>query len=314
MIMLLLMPPLFGELLTSATPPFAYLNPISIFFFVLIYGIPVLLVREAKVRWNLKFSTIFLAATIGILIEGIIMQSFFNVSHPNLADVSGYGVVLGLQFPWTLVTIASHGIISCIIPIVLLDTIWPKFKNKPFLSKKATIVTLALGIVSVIITSVAVVTTLEEFKDHTTNPGQIVFSVFVILLLIGLARISRNVKVEMKHTHLASPITLGLASFFGMFALVLLPFILAASNISSNITIVVQIVTIVISIIFFKSVVSNSHFGARHLSAVVIGALMLFISMTPIHEMSGIFGMSIVGLIYFILLMIWRKRIIRLNN
>ena len=75
---LLLLSPALGELLPGSAPPLVFFNPITLLTLVLLYGCGTLLIREAKARWKLQWSVVFLAAAYGIVAEGILVKSFFN--------------------------------------------------------------------------------------------------------------------------------------------------------------------------------------------------------------------------------------------
>jgi hypothetical protein len=114
-ILLLFLSPAFGELLTGSTPPMELLNPFGILFLMLLYGCGTLLIREAKARWNLQWSIIFLAIAYGVFEEGTVVQSFFNTAHADLHNLSNYGMYLGTQWPWTIMVTLAHATVSTLI-------------------------------------------------------------------------------------------------------------------------------------------------------------------------------------------------------
>jgi len=148
LISLLFLPPALGELLSGSTPPLQFFNPISLLILVSLYGCGTLLIREAKARWKLQWSVILLAVAYSIIEEGIMVQSFFNPGWEDLGILSGYGMYFGVQWPWTIMLILFHATISTLIPIAIVDLLWPKYKDVPLLKKRGLILAFA-GISSV---------------------------------------------------------------------------------------------------------------------------------------------------------------------
>jgi len=140
-IFLLFLSPALGELLTGSSPPIEFFNPVGLIFLVLLYGCGTLLIREAKVRWDLQWSVIFLAIAYAILEEGTMIQSFFNTAHADLDNLSGYGLYLGVQWPWAIMLTFFHATISTLIPIAIAQLLWHEYKNKALLKKKGIILT-----------------------------------------------------------------------------------------------------------------------------------------------------------------------------
>lgn len=66
-----------------------------------------------------RASAIFLLPVAGIIIEGLITKSFFNISFVDLSVLGGVGVWLGVQWPWTLSLVASHAFVTFLIPITM---------------------------------------------------------------------------------------------------------------------------------------------------------------------------------------------------
>ena len=126
-IFLILLSPALGELLSSSSPPGEFFNPLTLLTLILLYGFGALLIRELRVRWNLQWSIIFLAVAYGIIEEGLLTKSFFNPGWEDLQTLSAYGMYLGIQWPWTIMLIFFHSTISTLIPIKIVDLLWPAY-------------------------------------------------------------------------------------------------------------------------------------------------------------------------------------------
>lgn len=66
-----------------------------------------------------RASALFLLPIAGIVVEGLIVKSFFNISFSDLSVLGGVGVLGGVQWPWTLSLIASHAFVTFLIPITI---------------------------------------------------------------------------------------------------------------------------------------------------------------------------------------------------
>lgn len=303
----LITPSLFGELLSGATSPFFYFNPMTIIIFSIIYGLPLLLIREIIVKWELKHSAFFLIMLIGIIIEGIIMQSFFNISHTNLDTLSGYGVVLGVQIPWMILTITSHGLISGALPIVILENIWPEYKKQSLLNSKTFAILLLVALIGIFVVSIIIIGTLDEFKDYIINPLHLLGT---ILICMGLLKLAHKNNVSKFRSTVPTARTCLIQSFLITFLTTLGPFIFASLNVPSFITIILQVISLILIYRWVKYNVYHPAFTSKHMTSTVLGILSLWLLMTPIHEFfNNDPGMIIVGIIFTVLFFIWKKRI-----
>lgn len=101
------------------------------------YGLAVLLIREAKVRWGRGWGTVLLlGAAYGILNEGVGAATLFNPNDAAvLGIVSTYGHWLGVNWVWaTQLVLIIHPVFSVSLPILLLHLTFPETRGRPFLS------------------------------------------------------------------------------------------------------------------------------------------------------------------------------------
>lgn len=129
------------EYLTGSTQMSLLIGNPPIFFLFLAqnlgsYGAAVLLIREAKVRWNKGWGTVLLlGAAYGIVNEGLGAGTLFNPHTAGAAGLAPYGHWLGIN--WVNVAILIpfvHPLYSVSLPILLLDLALPETKGKPFLT------------------------------------------------------------------------------------------------------------------------------------------------------------------------------------
>ncbi|RLI98146.1 MAG: hypothetical protein DRO99_01415, partial [Candidatus Aenigmatarchaeota archaeon] len=108
----------------------------------MLYGCGTLLIREARVRWGLQWSVVFLSAAYGIIEEGLCVKSFFNPGWVDMGALSAYGMFLGVQWPWTISLIVYHGIMSTLVPILIVDMLFPQNADRPLVGRKGIVIAL----------------------------------------------------------------------------------------------------------------------------------------------------------------------------
>jgi hypothetical protein len=82
-------------------------------------------------------------------------------------------------------------------------------------------------------------------------------------------------------------------------------------------TIFVQVIWVALLLLFAYFQIYNEKTTKRHIVSLVIGSLLFFIMLTPLHEFgmaenpdpTG--GMVVVGVIALILLFIWRRKVLK---
>ncbi|HUK79510.1 MAG TPA: hypothetical protein VLU91_02475 [Nitrososphaerales archaeon] len=150
---LLLLSPGIPEYLSGSSPFSALvLNP-GMFLFQIIanlglYGPGVLLVREAKVRWNKGWATVLLlGAAYGILEEGVALSTLFDPAANPVGVLGVYGHWLGVNWVWLAGILPVHMIYSISIPILLLGLVLPETNGRSFLGGRK--LPVAIGILGV---------------------------------------------------------------------------------------------------------------------------------------------------------------------
>lgn len=147
-LLLFLIPPCFGELLSGSSPPREFFRPIPLLCNVLLYGGGTVLIRELAVRWQLRWSQIFLAIAYGVVEEGLCCKSFFDPNWKDLRGLGNYATAFGVQWAWTLMLITFHMTISTLIPIRMVHMLFPSLREVPLLKQRGVILA-SLGVVAV---------------------------------------------------------------------------------------------------------------------------------------------------------------------
>lgn len=134
---LLLLSPAVAELLSGSTPPVQFFYPPSLLLELGLYGAGALLVRELARRRGLGWpSILILGAAYGIVEEGLQIQSFFNVHHPDLGNLAVYGRAWGVNWVWAEHLTVYHAVWSITIPILLTELLFPARRALPWLGRR----------------------------------------------------------------------------------------------------------------------------------------------------------------------------------
>ncbi|PWT98687.1 MAG: hypothetical protein C5B53_06410 [Candidatus Melainabacteria bacterium] len=139
LILVLLLPAYCGELLSGSTPLKAYFLPVAFLCHTALYGCGTLLIRELSVRWGLRWSQIFLAIAYGVVEEGLCCKSFFDPNWKDLRGLNNYASLFGVQWAWTLLLITVHMTLSTLIPIRIVDMLFPSLADRPLVGRRGMI-------------------------------------------------------------------------------------------------------------------------------------------------------------------------------
>lgn len=127
-----------GELLSSSQPPVEFFNPFNILIGGVLYGGGALLIREYTLRWGKGwYARAWLGAAYGIWEEGFLVGSWFNPQWPDIKDYGTYGWFLHTNWVWAAGLTLYHGTVSTLVPILLVELMFPEKRSVPWLSDRA---------------------------------------------------------------------------------------------------------------------------------------------------------------------------------
>ena len=109
-------------------------NPISLVFIALFYGTADLVIREAIIRRPLGVAgRLLMGAAFGFINEGVVAGTWYSV-RPD-----GYAFVRGIDWSWAVSLTVFHVFISVLLPIYLIDVIFPSMAGIPLLRRRGVI-------------------------------------------------------------------------------------------------------------------------------------------------------------------------------
>lgn len=123
-----------GELLSSASPPVEFFSVFGLTVMSLLYGCGALLVRELAFRWGTGWpGRLLLGAAYGIVEEGLMVKSFFDPGWPDLGVLGTYGRLAGVNWVWSVELTLYHCFYSICIPILLVELAFPRWRERRWL-------------------------------------------------------------------------------------------------------------------------------------------------------------------------------------
>ncbi len=135
-LVLFLLAPAFGELLSSSSPPNEYFTVFGFTCMSILYGGGALLCRELRVRWGKGLPTLLvLGAAYGIVEEGLMVKSFFNPGFQDLGELGHYARWGGVNVGWAVFLTVFHMVVSITVPVVLVELALPADRSRSWLSR-----------------------------------------------------------------------------------------------------------------------------------------------------------------------------------
>jgi hypothetical protein len=151
-LVLFLLSPAIGELLSGSSPPLEFFNPIGFVLMALLYGSGAIIMRELKIRWKKDFrSLLLLGGAYGILEEGLMVKSFFDPNWMDLGILGSFGRWMEVNWVWAEMLTIYHAVFSITIPIVLVELAYPERKEERWIGiRMFTALAAVLGTANVI--------------------------------------------------------------------------------------------------------------------------------------------------------------------
>ena len=247
------------------------------------------------------------------------VQSFFNPAHVDLGVLSGYGMYFGVQWPWVIGLTLYHATISTLIPIAIIELLWPEYKDVPLLKKRG--LTLAFtGIILVTVFWMIFMVAQQgdaAYMNYHPNPLLLVGSFAAVVLLAWLAYRYKNSRISTNKAFLLPPFVFGIAGFLFQAFNLLMPNMLTEANVSAPITLLAQFILVALVLLFVAYQIYHQNITKRHIVSLIFGSILFFILLTPVHEFAvGVNpdptqGMLAVGIVSLILLILWRRTVLK---
>lgn len=115
-----------------------------------LYGCGVILIREAKVKWNKGWPTVLmLGIAYGIMEEGVSVHTFFSPVSQTIGVFGLYGKIFSLNVTWAILISIFHAVYSIALPILIGNLLWPDTRKQRLLTRRSGSIVLALYAITV---------------------------------------------------------------------------------------------------------------------------------------------------------------------
>ncbi len=313
--LLLLLPLIIAELLGGSSPPVNLFKPSAFIIGVMLYGCGALLIREAQARWKLQWSVIFLAIAYGIVEEGLMTKAFFNPLWVDLRNLP-YDF-FGIQWAKSANLSFYHATISTLVPITMVDLLFPEHRGKALLKKGGLGITLA-AFIAVTLLGFRFMKAPEQEYFYPPLIWTLI-SILSVLALVWLAHKLRNSRMETDN-RVGRPWLFGILGFLATF-LIIAGISATNSIFKSEMAVLVYILLLTICmLLFMKYQIYNRNTKNRHIIYLNFGMVLFLVALTPFFELKGEVGgdpadgYAIVGAVALILLIAWRRKVLALNK
>ncbi len=301
-LVLFLLAPMIGEMLSGSAPPAEFFDPFGILLLGILYGGGAILVRELTLQWDKGWPTILtLGAAYGIIEEGLMVKSFFDPNWMDLDILGSYGRWAGVNWVWSLELTIFHAVFSIAIPILLVSLLFPDRQREPWIRRRAFHWLCFVFMLNGIFIYFALTTYKPPALHYTLTTA----------LVIGLIFLSRRLPKALRPTRESPPLSprgaIGLG-FLGTLGFFLLNWVLPHTQIPALIT---MALVIVLAASIGRKIQNAPGLSFETLNrihwALASGAIGFFILIAPIQEFDdtradNTAGMTLVGLTALIFL------------
>jgi len=306
-LVLFLLSPTIGELLSSSSPPSEFFQPFTFLLLASLYGSGALLVRELAQRWGKGWpSVLLLGAAYGIVEEGLAVKSFFDPGWVDLGPLAVYGRWAGVNWVWSLALTIYHAVFSIGVPILLVGLMFPAQRNRAWLTRRG------LTLIAALFAAITI------FIDLALTPyrpplASLTLAAAAVAGLVWWARRVPAPRMIEDPRPLLSPMRLGVATFAATFGLFFFLWFLPNTPVPAAVWMFLTIAYVVWLWSALGRRAAHRLWAMSHSLAAAAGALSFFILLTPLMELDpnrpdNATGMTLVGLATVVLLLsIWKR-------
>jgi hypothetical protein len=315
-VVLFVLAPAVGELLSGSSPPVEFFNPFAFFLLAALYGGGAILVRELVFKWRKGWLSLFvLGAVYGIVEEGLMCKSFFDPNWHDLGPLGTYGRWAGVNWVWAQGLTVYHATFSIAIPILLVELAFPTERRRSWVSDEW------LKIVGLLFALDIVLGFCCFPKPETPyypSPLHVAGTVLVVVALVWLAKVLPPTLPIPLLSQVPSEKKFAALGFTSTVAFFVVFWGLPNTNLPPLVTMALGVLVPLVSARFVMRWSGNGHrWSDTHRFALAFGALSFFIALAPLQELSNptrpdnTAGMSLVGLVALIGLVWQWRRLVR---
>lgn len=186
-ISLILLATILPELVSGNTPAHMLFTPGPFLFFIVAYGLPVLVIRELAIRHGIGLTGLFLIGLgYGLINEALLAKTIFLETGVPIDVYDGYGFVSGVQWAWIAFILPWHAVTSVILPISFAHLVQPAVSGRPWLGVRT-----AAGIAVLLFT---LITVFHIAEDTSGIPGTFVSAAVLWGVIAAMAFLANKLR------------------------------------------------------------------------------------------------------------------------
>jgi len=165
------------ELLTGSSPFSRYILPHIFILLMIVYGVPAILILDYSVKRGLRYSDVLiLGLTVGVIIEGLAVNTYYNPASEVMGDFSSYGRIYGVNLNWMVYITIFHALFSLTVPLAVSLLILGEEGLELRLSNRLRMILLILLLIVLLLFNIS--------QDVYRPPSQYYILSFILIILI----------------------------------------------------------------------------------------------------------------------------------
>ena len=310
-LILLLLSPMIGEMLSGSSPPLEFFHPFSLALLLGMYGTGALLVRELAVIWRKGWASILsLGASYGIIEEGIAVKSFFDPGWQDLGTLAEYGRYVDVNWVWAFWLTVYHSSVSIALPILIIGLLFPRTKGERLLSRRALHIVAAVFVADIVFC----IPVFADLQGYFPPPAQYAGAFLASALLIWFAW---KVPGDLVRARTPRPVWPARRFVILGAGFVLASFVISGSAPESvpPVVMILLLLAVCAAVLFLLQGRLGEAGNARHRACFALGMMAFFIVLAPIQEIfNGMTGMTAVGVAFALFAVYLVRQATRLEN
>jgi len=299
-LILFILSPVIGELLSGSSPPGEFFNPVGLIFLLFLYGGGSIIIRELALRWHKSWPSILIMGTAYCIVEeGLMVKSFFNPNWMDVGILGSYGRWLGVNWAWTVELIIFHAVFSITIAILLVTIAYPEERSRPWVGHRTFYVVCVL-----LAATVAIGYFLLE--PYPVPPVLYLLALAGVAVLMAIARRLPGTLFKPKAVKPPKPRWFALLGLLWSTAFFVIAWIVPGTGVNPLIMILLMIFSVVaLAATLLRMTGNGTAWSDTHKLALAAGTLGFLVLLDMILQMNGIFGMGAVGIMTVVVLVIF---------
>ncbi|WP_250036490.1 hypothetical protein [Paractinoplanes maris] len=296
----LVVAPVLGEMLSTATPPLDLLLPWNFALFTALYGSGALLCREAAHRWGSGLTgLLLLGAAYGIYEEALVDRFWFDPAYASDTGVGDYARAGETSLLLATHLTAFHAAVSVGATVLIVEWLFPGDRDRAWVRPWALIVP-AVAMLG------ALFVTYEEFVRPPVGPTLAAIGIAVLLVAAAWLHGRRPSRVTRAPARRPRPRVLGVVAFVCTGSHFVLVYAVPSTGLAWPAGLALTLLPLVTGVLIVRRLATTGARGRDGLW-VVTGILGFFLTLDVLVGLGGRYDLS-VGALLVTAGLIWLHR------